>query len=336
MYRSRLLQLSVVLVIMACRSASVSAGTIRNDVGDSAYTALAADPAYASVGQFTWTSYPFEYYASGVLIAENWVLTAGHVVDDTNASLTFNLGGVAYQAENWVAHPKWSGNVNKGFDIGLVHLSETPSVQPADRYTGSDSPLTTTGISVGYGLTGTGETGYVETSGFEKRAGENVIDEWYLGPGKPGRIPHVFLSDFDSGLASDNYSGSAEPEDLEYLIAPGDSGGGVFNEDGLLIGIHSFTASVDGLTNSDYGDISGHIWVPFFNDWIDSVISGTGGGGDDGPGGGPPGGVPPGQAKKGNATLNLTGAPVPEPSTWLLLASGCICLFGARWRRRKR
>jgi hypothetical protein len=334
MWRCTLLCLLVLVLTIGCLTWPASAGTIRDDVDDSAYTKLATS--YPSVGQFTWTSFPYQYSASGVLIAEDWVLTAGHVVDDANASLTFTLGGDSYSATSWIAYPGWSGNVSKGYDIGLVHLSQSVSVTPADRYRGTDSPLGKVGTSVGYGLTGTGLTGYDELSGLEKRAGQNVVDAWYLGPGKPGRTPTVFLSDFDNPSdPGDNYSGTADPLDLEYLIAPGDSGGGVFADYGqkeYLIGINSFIASVDGSTNSDYGDISGHTWVPFFNGWIDSIIGGSGGG-HGGNGGGKPDKPPKGPKNKNSAGAASGGAVVPEPSTLWLLCIGGLFLAGC-WRRR--
>ena len=78
------------------------------------------------------------------------------------------------------------------------------------------------GTEVGYGMTGTGLTGAV-TFDEQKRGGQNVIDTYY------GSGNRIFLSDFENPhSASTNHFGSAIPVDLESLIAPGDSGGGVF------------------------------------------------------------------------------------------------------------
>ena len=67
------------------------AGTRRDDVADSLYTALAALPEYAAVGKVTTNS----SLASGTLIADRWVLTAGHVVSFSYpTSVVFNIGGI--------------------------------------------------------------------------------------------------------------------------------------------------------------------------------------------------------------------------------------------------
>ena len=126
------------------------------------------------------------------------------------------------------------------------------------------------GTSVGFGITGTGLTGS-DTFTLQKRAGQNVIDA-FVGKGRRRTI----VADFDNPLnPGDSSFGSSDPLSLEYLIAPGDSGGGLFiNVDGidLLAGVHSFGAAFDGLADSDYGDISGDSLVTPFNSWIDRMI----------------------------------------------------------------
>jgi hypothetical protein len=71
--------------------------------------------------------------------------------------------------------------------------------------------------------------------------------------------------------------GSSRPLNLEYLIAPGDSGGGVFIRSGgkeLLAGINSFVEADIGPLDSGHGSISGHTRVSVFNRWIDNVLQG--------------------------------------------------------------
>src|SRR5678815_410601 len=96
-------------------------------------------------------------------------------------------------------------------------------IAPAVLYTGTGE-VGKVGTMVGYGATGTGATGDVTFDGL-KRAGTNMIDAVAITPGKDNRI---LLEDFDSGFASDNVYGSASALALESLIAPGDSGGGLF------------------------------------------------------------------------------------------------------------
>lgn len=342
---SRLLNRFSLLTVAAivCLASSATAGTILDGVDDGRYLALGNSSLYDSVGQFTGSTFS----ASGVLIASNWVLTAGHVVSDTT-SLTFNIGGGTYIGKSWISHPKWGGDVLKGYDIGLVQLTDdVTGIMPAERYEGNDE-LDKVGTSVGFGRTGTGLTGDVVYDG-KKRAGQNDIDVWLR---TPGRTPRVFMSDFDNPAGTENAWGrsSSTPLDLEYLIAPGDSGGGVFANFGgseLLIGIHSFGAAYDGTIDSDYGDISGHTRVSVFNKWIDQILRGTddGGGGNGGgkPGNGGGGGGGNGNGKGGGkptsefvvSLAGLASVPVPEPSTLAMLTLCGLCLVGRWWRKRQ-
>ena len=129
----------------------------------------------------------------------------------------------SYQAASWLPHPKWNGDPLRGFDAGLIQLTQqidTATIQAASRYTGS-AEAGAVGVFVGYGRTGTGDVGATESAG-TRRAGRNTIDELFRTRGK---TPGVLAYDFDSGAAGDNYFGDADPVDLEYLISFGDSGG---------------------------------------------------------------------------------------------------------------
>jgi len=315
----------VLLIVLAAFAPFSSAGTIRHDRDPQLYLDLAGQPEYAGVGRFDFTTPSGPYMGSGTLIASDWVLTAGHVVDRAT-SLTFTIAGNTYTAASWLAYPRWNGNLLSGYDIGLVQLdSEVSGITPAMLYTGSDE-LGAEAVAVGFGMTGTGQTGAVSFDG-QKRAGQNDIDVLYTKNPKK-KNPRILLSDFDNpGDPDDSVYGSVIPADLEYLIAPGDSGGGLFidfDDDGLgalLVGVHSFGASFDGEIDSDYGDVSGHTRVSEFDKWINNVLSGDGGNGKGNGKGWGKGG------KKGNSQM------VPEPASAILLMIGYVLLV--RRRRRK-
>ena len=82
-----------------------------------------------------------------------------------------------------------------GYDIGLIHLS-TPvtGITPATIYTGL-SEYDAVGTSVGYGMKGTGLTGY-QSADNQKRAFQNVTDGWVTDPSL------ILASDFDSPHSS--------------------------------------------------------------------------------------------------------------------------------------
>jgi hypothetical protein len=263
---------------MMCAAALVfvaglaSAGTIRHDVSDQAYLDLAASTAFDCVGKLTGYTSTSTYSASGVLIAPLWVLTAAHLVEDA-VSLEFAMGAKTCTAQQWYVHEKWNRyNISNGYDIALVRIDAPPGAVPAQRYLGSGE-LGLIGTFVGFGKTGTGLTGAIISDG-KKRAGQNVID--VATPSLGAEKYRVLRADFDNPTNPyDNRYGSSAPLQLEYLIASGDSGGGVFIDDGSglkLAGIHSFGGAVDGIIDFDYGDFSGHTRVSMFNTWIDGII----------------------------------------------------------------
>jgi Trypsin/PEP-CTERM motif len=274
--------------------ASAHGGTIRHDRDDSLYLSLAADPAFDPVGKFTWNEPGYSYLASGTLIRNDWVLTAGHVVGGTDglgagvSNLKFKVGGTTYTADQWIPQPQWATSnesLTAGWDIGLVHLAtDVSGIVPAELFLPEyGSELGLVGTEVGFGDTGTGLTGYDNTTAGTKRAGQNILD--VVGTAETSGTPnHVFNNnrlmavDFDNpgggGYLTNPY-GSGTPLNLEYLVAPGDSGGGLFLDvegEMKLAGVTSYISSVDFNTNCDYGDLAGFIRVSQFVDWINDTI----------------------------------------------------------------
>jgi secreted trypsin-like serine protease len=277
------------------------AGVIRNDVNDSVYTSLAAQSVYDSVGFLRWNEGASGYIASGTLISPEWVLTAGHVVGGTNnygagvSGMFFGLGsvysGTGVTATDWIPFSGWSssnGDVWAGVDLGLVRLSQPiTSVTPA-LLDFSTPLLGLLGTNVGYGRSGTGTSGMNSDAGV-KRAGQNMIDArggmvTRMGSGTllnlNGISSTVLFQDFDhpTNLVASSM-GSVTPVAQEYLIASGDSGGGLFIDVGgatKLVGVNSFLASLPYPldttgTNADYGDLAGVVSVQSFENWIFTV-----------------------------------------------------------------
>jgi len=289
------------------------AGVRREDVADSEFLNLAASALYQSVGKFTYSVGSGSYIASGVLISPEWVLTAAHVTEgndflgggitNMNFSLDTEGGVLSFAAAEWLTHPGWAtteGDLLAGYDIGLVRLSSSvTAVQAATLYL-QETLAIQAGTIVGYGATGTGLTGYSGGTSGTKRAGQNMIDA--QGDGETISSNILFV-DFDRpGVPEESITGSNLPLALEYLSAPGDSGGGLFitqNSQTFLVGVTSFGwGYTDGVANSDYGDLAGFTSTTAYAGWISSV----------------------------------TGVPIPEPSSGSLLLIS-VALWS--WRRRR-
>lgn len=152
---------------------TVARGTF---VSESLVSALSSSSEFRSVGKLL----QFGGYASGVLITSEWALTAAHLFSFSGGSHNLNdtafvLEGDSYTADHVVIPSTWNGNYGSGVDLALVHLT-TPvsSVVPATiQFQPTDLSNSYIRFS-GFGLGGSGETGYQSGTGGVKRVGSNV------------------------------------------------------------------------------------------------------------------------------------------------------------------
>lgn len=188
------------------------------------------------------------FRGSCVVIDKYHILTAAHVVSD---SITQNViyNNQAYVCCIVAIHSKFNRTKMGANDIAIAKLSKPIELDfYPELYSGNDEKGKVCSIA-GYGYTGNFKTGYnIKKYDNKKRAGSNVIS---------GIKNNVLVFNL-----RDNPKTS-----LEFMICPGDSGGGLFI-DNKLAGINSFIYDKNGKANADYNDTGCSTRISVYIDWI--------------------------------------------------------------------
>lgn len=193
------------------------------------------------------------WYGSAVMIKPHWIVTAAHVVNNVSAPtiLSDAADPVEYPLSHVISHPKFDDGRNGYFDIALGYSEKDLGLDfYPGLYTDSDE-LGKQATIAGFGFQGTFHTGMVEQDN-KRRAGSNTVS---------GLDRSVLVCD----------PSRHNRTSLEFLITPGDSGGGLFIGN-KLAGIHSFLMAKDGKPDGTYTDESAHTRVSLYADWVESQI----------------------------------------------------------------
>lgn len=188
------------------------------------------------------------FCASATIIDDNHILTAAHVVKNCKTCF-ITINDKKYMINTIIINKDFDsefgiGDIALGYSKEKFNLKFYPSL-----YTESTEENEVCSI-VGYGLTGTFTTGAIK-SDCKKRGGSNIIDRIYK----------------DMLICSPSYRSSGKFTELEFLIASGDSGGGLFI-DGKLAGINSCVMASGRSPQSKYNEESGHTRISKFVEWI--------------------------------------------------------------------
>lgn len=226
------------------------AGTIDPNTSDSKYIDYGSQFSYiAHISGLTHEDEP--YFASGVAYSDNIIITAAHVLSATK-NQTISINNKNIDIDYIIIHSKYEAKNFGYYDIGLIKLKEPigldwyPELYKEKNESGKICSLS------GFGMTGTFKTGAV-MSDKNKRAGSNIVDG------------------IDRGMLICTPSINIKKTELEFLIAPGDSGGGLFIGN-KLAGIHSCIMANGHKAKSDYKTESGHTRISDHIQWIDNTV----------------------------------------------------------------
>jgi hypothetical protein len=193
---------------------------------------------------------PHQFAASAVVISPRWVVTAAHVVKD-KSGVKVRVKGREFSMRKVVINKRFREEILGLYDIAMCESEEDMDLGFYPKlYEGRDESGRVASIC-GYGLAGTFSTG-AYLSDNKKRAGSNVVCR---------TEGHVMVCS-----ATD-----PRKTNMEFLIAHGDSGGGLFI-DQKLAGINSFVSAADGKPNSSYGDECHHTRISLFTPWIEACM----------------------------------------------------------------
>lgn len=240
----------------AALSSACVGGTLDPSVPDQRYLDYGGKhecvvPIYGECG-FEGGGKPHKFAASAVVVSRRWVVTAAHVVKGSR-EVKVRVNGKEHELVRVVVNRRFDEDKLGMYDIAVaesgddMELDFYPSLYEGDDEVGKVASV------CGYGATGTFGTGHVRSDG-RKRAGSNRVLR--------AENQTLVFSVTDPGRTS-----------MEFMIAPGDSGGGAFI-DQRLAGINSFVMATDGRSNSDYGDEFACTRVSMFAPWISAYMNG--------------------------------------------------------------
>lgn len=190
------------------------------------------------------------FRASCVLIDEQFVLTAAHVVINSAAQHIIHKNKL-YSCKKVIIHKDFKLNEIGYYDIAILKLEEKIKLNNYPKLYTERNEIGKICSIAGYGYGGNFLTGSISKHDNIRRAGSNIVDEIEK---------HLLIC-----------SAHIHPKtELEFLTSSGDSGGGLFI-DSKLAGISSIVIATDGKSDSNYGDFCGYTRISEYIDWINNT-----------------------------------------------------------------
>ena len=240
----------IILLLLFFICSVAHGGTGSPDISDSKYVEYGEK--FPSVVRIcgSYKNNPQEQYCgSAVIISPHYIVTAAHVVRDSRICHII-LDGKKYEITKIISHKNFEQDELDSADIAIGYSPEVLQLESYPELYTEDNEKDKSCSLAGFGFAGNFNNGSTFSDG-KRRAGTNIIDNAHKGllfcsPSKP----------HDKNKTS-----------LEFLIASGDSGGGLFIG-GKLAGIHSFVFA-DKKPKSDYLTESAHTRISTYVGWIE-------------------------------------------------------------------
>lgn len=242
-------QILLSLVFFLIGSVAYS-GTIDPNTPDSKYVEYGSKFVYtAKIHGHTPDTKP--YFGSGTAYGPRVIITAAHIVHNVT-SCRASINNRTINVSKIIVHPYYKPEQFGYYDIAICILEDDIGLQWYPELYSNKDEVGKICSMAGYGANGTFVSGANKLDN-KLRAGSNKIDR------------------LDGGLLTCSPSQHNRTE-LEYCIASGDSGGGLFI-DSKLAGVHSCVIHDKGEIKSGYGTHSGHTRISDHIDWIKTVLS---------------------------------------------------------------
>jgi hypothetical protein len=217
--------------------------------------------------------------AGGIYLGAGWVLTAGHL-----GPADINFGGVVFPWDG--AHHELTNTTGDRVDGTMFHLKSPPALPRIPLVSSTPAPLSQVDF-IGFGYRagspetsfGLGITGFYLSANTAKTWGNNRlspdgVQTFVTVIGSTYFTNRGFMTDFSSSLDPTRTSDEAQAE-------PGDSGGGVFYQNGSVWELAGMLVGIDNtLTNrpantAAYEDLTFAVDVATYRDQILSILEAT-------------------------------------------------------------
>lgn len=189
---------------------------------------------------------------SAVVIRPHWLLTAAHVVQEGTGHTAILADKTEYALPHVIWHKDYDEQICGINDIALCYSAQKIEMEFYPALYAKSDELGKSITFAGWGSHGTFSTGAKHFDN-QRRAGQNKISSTQRNvlvctPRTTNKFP------------------------LEFMIASGDSGGGMFigNE---LAGISSFLMATDSKPDGSYGDESAFTRVSLYVKWVNEQIA---------------------------------------------------------------